>query len=162
MSRSNSADGPEDIDATFAEIVADLRAEGVGTTLEQQPDDEPTPPPPSPAPGPPEQTVAASGWRGADREWEATVFGDDPASDDEHFVPPEPPPLPRPRKGALVVLLFFVLGLLLLIAPGVIGLSSSLGTPIGLLVLAVGIGLLLLRVRQGPPDGADPDSGAQV
>ncbi|MFI6028410.1 hypothetical protein [Amycolatopsis magusensis] len=167
MSRSNSADGPEDIDATFAEIVADLRAEGIGTTLEQQ-DDEPAPPappppaPPSPTPGPPEQTVAASGWRGSEREWEATVFGDDPAADDEHFVPPEPPPLPRPRKGALVVLLFFVLGLLLLIAPGVIGLSSALGTPIGLLVLAVGIGLLLLRVRQGPPDGADPDSGAQV
>ncbi|MBB4684921.1 hypothetical protein [Amycolatopsis jiangsuensis] len=160
-------DGPEDVDATFAEIVADLRAEGVGMFLEEDPPapagkDEPEPP----AAGPPATTAAAKpgadGWRTGGTGWDETVFSDDPAEDDEHFVPPEPPPLPRWRKGAFVVLLFFVVGLLLLIVPNLIGVGPALATPLGILALATGIALLLLRVRQGPPPGADPSNGAQV
>ncbi|RZQ63187.1 hypothetical protein [Amycolatopsis suaedae] len=161
MSRGNGAGGPEDIDATFAEIVADLRREGVGTAPEKSlPDD--------PVETAPVTSSATGGWRGSDSDWSATMFGDDPAEPgkpddpDDHYVPPEPPPLPRPRKGAFVVLLFLVLGLLLLIAPSVIGLAAAIATPLGLLALAAGIALLLLRVKQGPPDGADPDNGAQV
>ncbi|OZM74536.1 hypothetical protein CFN78_05335 [Amycolatopsis antarctica] len=172
--------GQDDVDATFEQIVAGLRAQGVGgdggvADLVERPErperrersgdtggrtdagerdtlperTEPSTPP-------------AANWRTGGAEWDSTVLGGDPADDDEHYVPPEPPPLPRPRKGAFVVLLFFVVGLLLLIAPGVIGLSSSVGLPLGMLALASGITLLLLRVKQGPPDGADPDSGAQV
>ncbi len=60
------------------------------------------------------------------------------------------------------MLLFFVVGLLLLLGPGLIGLSRSIALPLGMLSLATGIALALLRVRQGPPDGADPTNGAQV
>ncbi|WP_410653383.1 hypothetical protein [Amycolatopsis sp. cmx-4-54] len=162
---SRGKDGPEDVDATFAEIVADLRAEGVGLF----PDEELEKPAEKPAEKTPrpEQPDAEPepGWRGGGTSWDKTLFEDDPAgsSDDEgHFVPPEPPPLPRPRKGAFIVLLFFVLGLLLLIAPNLIGMGTRLGTPLGILALATAIALLLLRVRQGPPPGADPNNGAQV
>ncbi|TNC28992.1 hypothetical protein [Amycolatopsis alkalitolerans] len=157
---SSHGTDPEDVDATFAAIVADLRAEGVGEFV-----DEPAEPradriPPEPAP-PPEPEPADPSWRGGGTTWEDTVFGEDPA-EDEHYVPPEPPPLPRPGKGAFIVLLFFLVGLFLLIAPGLIGITQSLGTPLGILSLATALALLLLRVKQGPPDGADPSNGAQV
>ncbi|GAB3477254.1 hypothetical protein [Amycolatopsis cihanbeyliensis] len=183
MSRVGGSDGPEDVDATFAEIVADLRAQGVGDGLGKGDTEEPetrrerntgdteevgdggeseergvSRPPARPA----------SDWRSSDTEWDATMLdGSQPAGggtedEDEHYVPPEPPPLPKPRKGAIVVLLFFVIALVLLIAPGLVGLSSSVGTPLGLLGLAAALALLLLRVKQGPPDGADPSTGAQV
>ncbi|MDT8914225.1 hypothetical protein [Amycolatopsis sp. PS_44_ISF1] len=169
MSRGKGADGPEDVDATFAEIVADLRAEGVGVFTADAPEaaadpaaerpSDSSPPPPA---KPEKPAEPGEGWRSGGTSWDATMFSDDPAGDDEHFVPPEPPPLPRPRKGAFVVLLFFVVGLLLLIVPNLIGVSPSLSMPLGILALATAIALLLLRVRQGPPPGADPHNGAQV
>ncbi|GAA3530339.1 hypothetical protein GCM10022222_11610 [Amycolatopsis ultiminotia] len=168
MTRGKGPDGPEDVDATFAEIVADLRAEGVGMFL----DEDPSPPAPERDPEPPASAGGApaakpadpppEGWRTGGTEWDDTMFSDDPAEEDEHFVPPDPPPLPRWRKGAFVVLLFFVVGLLLLIVPNLIGVGPALATPLGILALATGIALLLLRVRQGPPPGADPTNGAQV
>ncbi|WP_406629168.1 hypothetical protein [Amycolatopsis sp. WGS_07] len=183
MNRGKGADGPEDVDATFAEIVADLRAEGVGVFLDEDPfasagpasaesDASPGAEPetgkakPKPAADPPPPSAPAApkeeGWRTGGTDWDTTMFSGDPAEDDEHYVPPEPPPLPRWRKGAFVVLLFFVVGLLLLIVPNLIGVGPALATPLGILSLATGIALLLLRVRQGPPPGADPSNGAQV
>ncbi|WAL67510.1 hypothetical protein ORV05_06935 [Amycolatopsis cynarae] len=161
---SSHGTDPEDVDAAFAAIVADLRAEGVGEfdeeTLEpQQPPQAPQPPRPAGAVPPPDRDPS---WRGGGTPWDDVVLGDDPAEDNEHFVPPEPPPLPRPGKGAFVVLLFFLVGLFLLIAPGLIGLSATMGTPLGILSLVIALALLLLRVKQGPPDGADPSNGAQV
>ncbi|MYW93408.1 hypothetical protein G3I59_22980 [Amycolatopsis rubida] len=181
MNRGKGADGPEDVDATFAEIVADLRAEGVGVFLDEDPfsgsssagpeaspgtepeageaKPKPAADPPAPAAPPP---PSPEGWRTGGTDWDTTMFSGDPAEDDEHYVPPEPPPLPRWRKGAFIVLLFFVVGLLLLIVPNLIGVGPALATPLGILSLATGIALLLLRVRQGPPPGADPSNGAQV
>ncbi|KAA9158423.1 hypothetical protein FPZ12_022805 [Amycolatopsis acidicola] len=154
---------PEDVDATFAAIVADLRAEGVGEFADEEPLDLPAEPKPErKAPPADPQPEPETSWRTGGPGWEDTVLGDEPADDDEHYVPPEPPPLPRPGKGAFIVLLFFLIGLFLLIAPGLIGISASLGTPLGILSLATAIALLLLRVKQGPPDGADPSNGAQV
>lgn len=170
MSRAGGTDGPEDVDATFAEIVSDLRAQGVGED-DGLPINEPdrgradsdkSGETRGPDAAGPSAREPASGWRSGESEWEDVLFGADPADDDEHYVPPEPPPLPRPRRGAFVVLLFFVLGLLLLIAPTLLGLPEAVGLPLGMLSLATGIGLLLLRVRQGPPEGSDPDNGAQV
>lgn len=173
MSRASGTDGPEDVDATFAKIVADLRAEGFGADSDDIEDllvdDEKdggrgrT----HPRSNRERELPASSGWRESSTDWDETMFGDDRTmgldeDDEEHFVPPEPPPLPRPRKGAIVVLLFFVVGVLLLVAPGLIGLSRSIALPLGMLSLATGIALALLRVRQGPPDGADPVNGAQV
>lgn len=140
----NSRD-PEDVDATFAAIVADLRAEGVGRFADDPLEES--------APERSEQ-----GWRSGTGGWDQVMPGDEPGESDEHFVPPEPPPLPRPGKGAFVVLLFFLVGLFMLIAPGLIGVSTTVGTPLGILCLATAIALSLLRVKQGPTDG----DGAQV
>jgi len=149
----NSRDtDPDDVDATFAAIVADLRAEGVGRLAEET---APEPSSDEPAEKLPEQ---GGNWRSDGTPWEQTMLGNDPAGDEGHYVPPEPPPLPRPGKGAFVVLLFFLVGLFMLIAPGLIGVPSAVGTPLGILSLATAIALLLLRVKQGPHDG----DGAQV
>ncbi|WP_020671721.1 hypothetical protein [Amycolatopsis nigrescens] len=170
MNRNFDSDGPDDVDvdATFAAIVADLRAEGVGNLVSDVEDSEDStatkpekPKPPDPEP----PAATATGWRTGGTDWDATLLGKEPTSgadEEEHYVPPEPPPLPKPRKGAFIVLLFFVVGLLLLIAPGVVGIGETLAVPLGILSLAIGLALLLLRVKQGPPDGADPSTGAQV
>ncbi|MEA5364886.1 hypothetical protein VA596_35505 [Amycolatopsis sp., V23-08] len=181
---SRGKDGPEDVDATFAEIVADLRADGFGlpemdtadnagdtggtagrgvaeeSESRKAPDRpaEPSKPPKPPAAADPPET----NWRSGGTTWDSTMFSDDPADDDEHFVPPEPPPLPRPKMGAFLILLLFLAGLFLLIFPAAIGVGPTVATPLGILALATSIALLLLRVRQGPPPGADPSNGAQV
>jgi hypothetical protein len=173
---SSHGTDPEDVDATFAAIVADLRAEGLGEFLDEEENSPPSRPEEQQQRGerpnpeqrrteqatPPAPEPEESSWRTGGKEWDETVLGDDPADDDEHYVPPEPPPLPRPGKGAFVVLLFFLVGLFLLIAPTLVGISAAIGTPLGILSLAIAIALLLLRVKQGPPDGADPTNGAQV
>ena len=81
----------------------------------------------------------------------------------EHFVPPEPPPLPRIGPPAAVGITLLVLGLTLVIAPGVVGVSNVYGLPLGLLALASGLGWLVLRLWPAPPDDRDEDDdGAQI
>ncbi|MEQ0564543.1 hypothetical protein ABJI51_36170 [Amycolatopsis sp. NEAU-NG30] len=159
---SRGKDGPEDVDATFAEIVADLRAGGFGLPEEDVAESESRKTPERAPEPPPVDTPPEPGWRSGGTSWDTTMFSDDPAGDDEHYVPPEPPPLPRPRLGAFLILLLFLAGLFLLILPGAIGVGPTVATPLGILALATSIALLLLRVRQGPPPGADPSNGAQV
>ncbi|MFB9685331.1 hypothetical protein [Amycolatopsis plumensis] len=165
---SRGKDGPEDVDATFAEIVADLRAGGFGLPEDDTADTaeaagtESRKTPERPAEPPAVDTPPDPGWRSGGTSWDTTMFSDDPADDDEHYVPPEPPPLPRPKMGAFLILLLFLAGLFLLILPGAIGVGPTVATPLGILALATAIALLLLRVRQGPPPGADPSNGAQV
>ncbi len=164
---SRGKDGPEDVDATFAEIVADLRAGGFGLAEDDTADTAEAPgterkTPERPADPPAVESPPEPGWRSGGTSWDATMFSDDPAGDDEHYVPPEPPPLPRPKLGAFLILLLFLAGLFLLILPSAIGVGPTVATPLGILTLATAIALLLLRVRQGPPPGADPSNGAQV
>ncbi|QWF77527.1 hypothetical protein [Amycolatopsis sp. CA-230715] len=157
---------PDNVDEAFAAIVAGLRAEGLGQDIvEERASKEPKAKSAEGKEKEPEPQD--TGWRTGGTDWDATVLGRDPSPPDpddpeEHYIPPEPPPLPKPRKGAFVVLLFFVVGILLLVAPSIAGVSATLATPLGILSLAIGLALLLLRVRQGPPDGADPTNGAQV
>ncbi|MGH3518168.1 MAG: hypothetical protein ACRDQ7_12275 [Haloechinothrix sp.] len=168
MSRTDRPDNdrPDDLDAVFSEIVADLRAEGFGSSAEQTDPGENTgyrddPSPESGVRGSP----TTSDWRSGGVGWDSTMLSGDGAdtdSDDDHFVPPEPPPLPKLTRAAIMVLAFFGVGLLLLVAPGVLGIGTNVATPLGILALATGLGFLLLRSREGPPPGADPDSGAQV
>ncbi|HEV3360125.1 MAG TPA: hypothetical protein VG247_25205 [Pseudonocardiaceae bacterium] len=156
-------DGPEDVDAAFAEIVAILEGEGLGSFLtEEDPKTAETGRPPTePAAGAGAQQAATteqSGWRTAGQEWDWAA-----ASDEEHYVPPEPPPFPKPRAGTVFGMLLIVIGLLLLIVPTIIGLGSRIGTPLGLVALAAGIGWLVLRIRHGnPPEHGDRDDGAQI
>jgi hypothetical protein len=84
-------------------------------------------------------------------------------ADDAHFVPPEPPPLPRMGPLAVVGLALLGLGLLLLIAPAMVGVPAPLGVPLGLVALACGVGWLVLRLWSAPQpqgDGDGEDDGA--
>jgi hypothetical protein len=154
-------DGQDDVDAIFDELVADLRAEGVGGKSEVA--DQPRPSREDAGERP---TAPAADWRSSEVGWDETMLSDGPAAepdDDEHFVPPEPPPLPRVTGGMLIVGLFFAIGLVLLIAPGVLGIGKVVATPLGILALAAGLGFLLLRARDdNRPPGSDPGTGAQV
>lgn len=166
MSGKDTPDGQDDVDAIFGEIVAGLRADGT-PPFEAAPERRrPEPPPAEPTAA--EPTVAEPGWRSGPSGWDETMLSsgslDDTDDDDAHFVPPEPPPLPRPSRSMMVVGLFFLIGLVLLIAPGLLGIGTTVATPLGMLSLAAGLGFLLLHAKDdpSPPPGSDPDTGAQV
>jgi hypothetical protein len=170
------SDRPDDVDAAFAEIVADLEREGVGRTIpdmddlsDDPPEDSPSPesstgivgsPPGSPGWSlPPTDRVEPppKAWRGHDGDWDWSW-----GTDEDHYVPPEPPPLPRLRPLTIVALLLVVVGVLLLIIPTLVGLDARIATPIALLSVLSGGGMLLLRVRQSPKDSGGRDDGAQI
>lgn len=151
------SDRPEDVDAAFAAIVADLEREGLGADVSADPT------PTDTLPTVDEQAVAgeptapiAAAWRGHDADWDWSW-----STDEDHYVPPEPPPIPRPRPVTIIALILVVVGVLLLVAPAVVGLDPRIGTPISLLALVSGFGLLFLRIRRHPADSGD-DNGAQV
>jgi uncharacterized membrane protein HdeD (DUF308 family) len=79
---------------------------------------------------------------------------------DEHFEPPVPPPIPAPAPASLYAVLIVAAGLLLLAAPGVLGLSSDVGLVLGVAAIAGGAALLVSRMRDRSPD--DGDDGAVV
>jgi len=158
------------VDAAFAEIVAGLEREGVGTyPALDVPDEDPGNAnagggntsedadgraPDRDGAGRGHATPAA--WRGHESPWDWSWN-----AEDEHYIPPEPPPLPRPRPVTLIALALLVIGVLLLAAPGLFAVSARVATPIALISLAVGIGMILLGIRH-PPSGNDRDDGAQL
>ena len=150
--KAEETGGPEDVDAAFAAIVAGLQREGVSADWPDGEREERTAEKKAKSPEP-------------EPEAERSVPVLDPASGssaDDHFVPPDPPPLPPLRPATLGALALFCLGALLLIAPNVLGLASSTGTPLALLAISGGIGWLVLRMRKGPPPDSGWDDGAQV
>jgi len=179
MDGRRSPDGPEDVDAVFAEIVAGLRRDGVGVSADVSgdaagqsntqtsagassaaaKDSQPEPPPePEPQPQPP------ASWRGHDTEWDWSW-----STEDEHYVPPEPPPLPRPRPLTVTAIVLLVLGVLVLVIPALFGLAGGVATVLGLVGLTAGLGLLLLRARtrhtedpDDPLDDGPHGNGAQI
>jgi len=96
-------------------------------------------------------------WRGHDAEWDWSWN-----ADEEHYVPPEPPPLPKLRPLTITALVLVILGVVLLIIPSLIGLDARIATPIALLAVTCGGGMLLLRARQNPKDPTARDDGAQI
>lgn len=82
-------------------------------------------------------------------------------ADEEHYEPPPPPPLPILSRATAYALVLLVGGALLLVAPGVLGLSGELGFVFGVLGIASGVGMLVWRMREGPKF-EDPDDGAIV
>jgi hypothetical protein len=148
--RRDSTDGPENVDELFAEIVAGLERDGVGKDWLDL--DEAGPQDPEP------RTIAAEE---PAPEPVDEPEGRDPA-DEDHYVPPEPPPFPVLRASTLAALGLFVLGILLLVAPGIFGLQARIGTPLSLVALCAGVGWLILRMRNTPPPDSGWDDGAQV
>lgn len=177
------SDRPDDVDAAFAEIVADLQREGVGRIIPDLDDltdtselpitDDPDSTPPGgfasglaqgrpapdspPLPDRPRTNEPPTAWRGHDGEWDWSW-----GTDEEHYVPPEPPPLPKLRPLTIVALALMVVGVVLLIIPTLIGLDTRIATPIALLAITCGGGMLMLRVRQNPKPPNGRDDGAQL
>lgn len=157
--RAGNNDGQENVDATFAEIVAGLERDGVGT---RWPEDQPATgqeTAESAAASEEARPVEPAGasWRGSDKEWDWTL-----GSEDEHYVPPEPPPFPRPRPATVAAFVLLLIGAFLLAVPGLIGLDPRVATPLALISLTSGVGWLVLRMRQGPPPSHDDTNGAQL
>jgi hypothetical protein len=146
--RAGGSDGPENVDAAFAEIIAELEREGLGAETDAETTAAST------DPGP--HAGQRSSWRAAEADWDP-----DEASDDEHYVPPEPPPLPKLRAGTIVAVLLGIGGLVVLMAPSVVDLAPRVALPVGALAVVGSATALVLRMRRGPPRGGD-DDGAQV
>jgi hypothetical protein len=150
--RRDSTDGPENVDELFAEIVAGLERDGVGKDWLDL------------------DEAVAEDRRSVDFKARDTSADDTPAEpedepeqrDDEHYVPPEPPPFPVLRASTIAALGLFVLGIVLLVAPGLFGLQARIGTPLSLVALCAGVGWLILRMRNSPPPDSGWDDGAQV
>lgn len=128
-------DRPDD---EFESIVAAWRNEG---SVPDWPSDRSESSEPSAPPG--ERPVHRPGPAGPDPE-------------DDHYHPPEPPPLPRPGPPAVVGGGLIGLGLLLCVAPGVLGAGGTWPLPLGLVLIAAGLTWLVLRLWT-PEPGDDPD-----
>lgn len=158
--RHNSSDGPEDIDAAFAEIVADLERDTKfgkwpGKDDDAQPHPSPEEQTPPAASAPDETKPVEPPAEQGPRDWAPA------AEEEEHFVPPEPPPLPIPRPATFLGVGIVVLGVLVLLIPGLAGIAATVKLPLGLVLISAGIGWLLFRLRHTPPSDSD-DDGAQV
>jgi hypothetical protein len=122
-----------DEDAEWSRIVAAFEAEHGRAVVSDEPSDAPPPVPHEPA------------------------VLDRP---DEHYEPPPPPPLPVPAPASLYAALLVLAGVLLVGAPGVLGLSSDVGLVLGVAAIAGGVALLVSRMRERSVD--DGDDGAVV
>jgi hypothetical protein len=155
----NDPSDPRDVEAAFSEIVSGFEPEWVRQFSEDLDSSRET------SSSPLEETVSSKpsdNWRSSPQPWEDTVLGQGPASNDEHYSPPEPPALPRPSTVTVLLILLVLCGLFLLIAPGLVGLSGDLGLTLGITGISLGLILLLLRVKASPSGDADSSDGAQV
>lgn len=155
--RHDNADGPEDIDAAFAEIVAGIEQEaprwpeGLDAGGSEPADRAPR------TSGP---ATSGAGTSNNPRDWAPPRDESTDEDDEGHFEPPEPPPLPTPRAGTIGGFALISAGLLLLLVPGLAGAGATFALPLGLISISGGICWLLFRLRQGPPPSED--EGAQV
>lgn len=85
----------------------------------------------------------------------------DSDEEDEHYVPPPPPPLPR-LAAATMAALSVVLGSVVVLAFGrSFGLPGDLAFLAGVAGILIGAGLLVMRLRERPPEEED-DDGAVI
>ncbi len=79
---------------------------------------------------------------------------------DEHYEPPPAPPVGVPSPHTLYASLLIAAGALLVIAPGVVGLTLDVGLVLGVAAVVGGVCLLVSRMRERSID--DGDDGAVV
>lgn len=164
--RHDNADGPEDIDAAFAEIVAGLERDAPMARWPSEDDAGPNDAGPNDART---DDGARASTAEADPRPEPEKRPDEPLGprdstspdDDEgHYEPPEPPPIPTPRPTTIGGIAVIGIGVILLLVPGLAGMGSTVALPLGLVAISAGISWLLFRIRQGPPNSGD--DGAQL
>jgi hypothetical protein len=181
--RSNPSD--DDVDAAFADIVSGMITEsvrrhpsGIGPTPAAEPD-----PPPAPArdepelrdvddePDSPSERARRRELRRLERAAELEAFraGEEQEraerdADQEHFTPPDPPPLPRPKLRTVGSVLMILGGILLLARPGILSVAPDLALVLAMLLIVGGAVLLVTGIwrRRGGNDGDGWDDGAIV
>lgn len=160
--RRDSTDGPENVDELFAEIVAGLERDGVGKDWLDLDEASPVSDPGARGDAAGDITSDLPATLADEPELRDRDSQDQARNDEDHYVPPEPPPFPVLRASTIAALGLFVLGIVLLVAPGLFGLESRIGTPLSLVSLCAGVGWLILRMRNTPPPDSGWDDGAQV
>jgi hypothetical protein len=78
---------------------------------------------------------------------------------EEHYEPPPAPPVPMPSPSTLYAVLLAAAGVVLVGAPGVLGLTTETGLVLGVAALVGSAALALSRMRDRDDDG---DDGAVV
>jgi len=88
----------------------------------------------------------------------------DPRRDnpDDHYLPPPPPPVPHLQRATLYALACIAVGAMFLVAPGALDLGADISFVLGVLGIVAGVGMLVYRMRERPPNDSGPDDGAVV
>lgn len=186
--RTNPSD--DDVDAAFADIVSGMITDSVrrhpsGTVPmpDIQPVDAPTPDAqpdplsasdvddPDEAPDTPSDRARRRELRRLERAAELAAFQAGEAqeeaerdADQEHFTPPDPPPLPRPKLRTVGSVLMILTGILLLARPGILAVAPDLALILAVLLIVGGAVLLVTGIwrRRGGNGGDGWDDGAVV
>jgi len=150
------ADQPDDLDKTFARIVAEYDAVPDRVDAVPWPAQEDVGPsqPRSPAQPLPQSTSET---------YETATSWESVRDDEEHFVPPTPPPVPRPEPLTLMAWLgvlgapigFVMAALVGMVLPRLLTGALIIGFVAGIIVL-------IARMSRHAGDGYDPDDGAVV
>jgi len=82
--------------------------------------------------------------------------------EDEDYHPPAPPPLPRLAGITIVAVLGVIVGIIVIIWPGLLPMSTTGAALLGGTCLVAGGIALIARLRSGDDDEDDPDDGAVV
>lgn len=106
--------------------------------------------------------VVAAG--STEAQWSEPVEPEDLApAEQERYIPPPPPPLPRFSKHTVGALLTVAFGVFVLsLGSRLLDMDPDGAFKVGILAIVSGIGYLIWRMRDGPPDGDRPDDGAVV
>jgi hypothetical protein len=178
----------EDVDAAFSQIIAgisgrmnwDADAGELDATAESVAESRTSGSSPPADPAPPVDQVADTAddrrlrreLRRAQRAEELAEFQaaqsekeNEKLFDTEHFEPPEPPPLPRPRARTLWAVALLVLGVVFLAGPPLLNINGNAMLVLGLLLILGGFSLFVsgLTARRGDPGEADGwDDGARL
>lgn len=102
-------------------------------------------------------------WEGAPVDPPSPAPTDVTDPPEEHYEPPPPPPLPRLSTAAAGGVLLVALGIFVVARAAGLGLDAGLGLPLGVVLILIGFGILVTRMRDGsagPPD--DDDDGAVI
>ena len=101
-------------------------------------------------------------WEGAPVDPPSPAPTDVADPPEEHYEPPPPPPLPRLSAAAAGAVLLVALGIFIVARAGGLGLDAGLGFPLGVVLILVGFGILVTRMRDGSAGPNDDDDDGAV
>lgn len=138
----------EEVDARFAELIAQFHEPSdVPDLIDDAPEDRR---------GPRDPADDSPRWRGV----EGSMLDETPEDEDDHYEPPPPQPLPRLSNRSWFAIAVLAAGCVLLFFPTLVGFGGTASVVGGVALITVGVGLLLVQLRDGPDDPTD--DGARI